>query len=248
MGKALVIKDVSFQSNACDKVSFLDPVPCTGLTLSTSSATFEYIGETVTVTATTIPANTTDQIVWSSSDDDVATVIDGAITLIGLGSATIMATCGAATAAVEVSQSSAKIQDISKKESVICSKRSTEVPNMVLYTSSAYDIIGKQYDALDEYAHVEGGDSRGLQAILVPNGAIKVTLVTSNSSTPTFKCEIGDPINRTIHNDASYPTYSDASAAWVETQNVVAGKVIMLRLNHNTDVLSAITGVLFSAS
>lgn len=63
-------------------------------------------GETATVTASIEPANASDKTVtWSTSDASVATVNDGVVTAVGVGSATITASCGGkeATCAVTVS-------------------------------------------------------------------------------------------------------------------------------------------------
>ena len=48
------------------------------------------VGESITITATTVPADAT--VTWSSSDDDVATVVDGVVTGASEGEATITGT------------------------------------------------------------------------------------------------------------------------------------------------------------
>ncbi len=58
-----------------------------------------FAGETVTLTATVLPDDTTDKTLsWTSSDTNVATVTDGLVTLLNEGTATITAQCGPATA------------------------------------------------------------------------------------------------------------------------------------------------------
>lgn len=99
---ALIIPGADFSANKLTTVSF-DAVPCTGISLSSSSAAFDAVGETATITATLTPANTTDTLTWASSDNTVATVVDGVITAVAAGSATITATCGNQTATVSVS-------------------------------------------------------------------------------------------------------------------------------------------------
>ena len=60
-------------------------------------------GESTTLTATVKPENATDKnVVWTSSDESVATVADGKVTAIGAGSATIKAACGGLTAECNV--------------------------------------------------------------------------------------------------------------------------------------------------
>ena len=81
------------------------PVACTGITLSESSLSFTN-GDPVTLTAAVEPADTTDAVVWTSSNPSVATVNNGVVTPIGEGNATITATCGSQTATCSVSVSS----------------------------------------------------------------------------------------------------------------------------------------------
>lgn len=102
--KALVIKGVNFSTNRIKTVSFGEEVPCTAVSLSQSSITFTALG-TYTLTATPTPSNTTDSVVWSTSDSSVATVDSGVVTAVGIGTATITATCGTQTATCSVSVS-----------------------------------------------------------------------------------------------------------------------------------------------
>lgn len=104
MATTLVIKNADFSTNKLDTVVFSN-VPCTAVSLSDSSTSMTSIGETKTLTATLTPSDTTDILRWSSSNDSVATVTGGVVTAVGVGSATITATCGnySATCAVSVS-------------------------------------------------------------------------------------------------------------------------------------------------
>ena len=93
MSKALVISGASFVANALAQVSFGSDISCTGVSLSQNSVTLTALTPT-TLTATVTPANTTDSLVWTSSDNTVATVEDGVVTPLRAGTATITATCG----------------------------------------------------------------------------------------------------------------------------------------------------------
>lgn len=104
MGKALVIKNVDFSINKIETITLLDPIPCTAISLSSNSIIFTKL-TTSTLTASITPSNTTDELVWSSSDNTVATVSGGVVTAVGIGTATITATCGSQTATCSVSVS-----------------------------------------------------------------------------------------------------------------------------------------------
>ena len=71
-------------------------VAATEITLNPDTIVLTSVNETKTLKATLTPANTTDAVSWSSSNDTVATVSDdGLVTAVGAGSATITATAGA---------------------------------------------------------------------------------------------------------------------------------------------------------
>lgn len=93
MAKALVIKGANFSTNKVATIEFDEEIPCTGITLSDSALTPSYLG-TDTITATVTPADTTDAVQWSTSNQNVVTVENGAITAVGIGTAVITATCG----------------------------------------------------------------------------------------------------------------------------------------------------------
>ena len=70
-------------------VTVTAPIAVTDVTLDKTSVTME-AGDAETLTATISPADATNKAVtWESSDEDVATVVDGVVTAVGVGSATI---------------------------------------------------------------------------------------------------------------------------------------------------------------
>lgn len=77
-------------------------IPCEGIELNTTSISFDAQGSTQTLTATLTPSNTTDGLVWNSSDQSVATVDNGVVTSVGSGTATITCNCGTKSANCEV--------------------------------------------------------------------------------------------------------------------------------------------------
>ena len=103
MATTLVIKNANFSANKLATVSFGGDIPCEGITLSDETKTLSAIGESATLTATLIPANTTDTVTWSTSDSNVVNVVDGVITAVSIGEAVITASCGTQTASCAVS-------------------------------------------------------------------------------------------------------------------------------------------------
>ena len=79
-------------------------IPCTGISVAPSTITATDTG-THELTVSVEPANTTDAILWSSDNLDVATVDNGIVTVRGNGNATITATCGSKTATCVVTAS-----------------------------------------------------------------------------------------------------------------------------------------------
>lgn len=99
--KLAVFKEDPTEAWAAFQNAFVRPVPATAISLSATIATFGYnsitesaSGHTKQLTATVTPANTTDEVVWESSDESVATVEDGLVTTVGDGECYITATAG----------------------------------------------------------------------------------------------------------------------------------------------------------
>ena len=117
LDKLLISKDIPFTpANSASKVAYLsimdvmagttyelyieltrEAVPATGVTLNETALSL-HPTEKATLAATVAPENTTDTLVWTSSNDAVATVKDGVITAKSEGTATITAACGSAKA------------------------------------------------------------------------------------------------------------------------------------------------------
>lgn len=106
MGKALVIPDCSFV-HVIGQVTFAD-VHCTGIILDVNALNIRQT-ETATINPIVTPDNTTDVIIWSTSDDSVATVANGIVTAKAEGAATITADCGEYSASCEVTVATNKL-------------------------------------------------------------------------------------------------------------------------------------------
>jgi len=86
------------------EVTVTAAVPVTGISLNKTSTTL-FDGGTETLTATISPANASNKnVTWESSKETVATVVDGVLTAVGVGTAIVTATTvdGGYTATCEV--------------------------------------------------------------------------------------------------------------------------------------------------
>ena len=78
-------------------------VPCEGVSLDVSTITLDKAGSARMIYATVTPADTTDKIMYVSSNDTVAAVTDsGKVTAVGPGEATITVWCGIYSAECKV--------------------------------------------------------------------------------------------------------------------------------------------------
>ena len=89
-------------------------VPAESVTLSETTLALTE-GGSATLTATATPENTTDELAWTSSDNEVATVNNGTVTAVAAGTATITAICGSAKVECAVTVSAAPAGPISVK-------------------------------------------------------------------------------------------------------------------------------------
>ena len=77
-------------------------VPATGVSLDVTEQTLD-IGQTLQLTATPAPVNTTDRVVWRSDKESVATVSEtGLVKAVAAGTATVEAVCGTVSASCVV--------------------------------------------------------------------------------------------------------------------------------------------------
>lgn len=89
----LIAGEILYNKSLVYKAPDVSYVPATGITLSETALTFEDLTPK-TLTATVQPTNSSDEVIWSSSDEAVATVVDGVVTPIKTGSCTITAKAG----------------------------------------------------------------------------------------------------------------------------------------------------------
>ncbi len=90
----------------------VNPINVTSIRLNRTSVTLS-TGETIELTATVSPDNATNKTVtWSSSNTSTATVTDGKVTALAVGSTTIIAQCGNVKAECSVTVSPINVTSI----------------------------------------------------------------------------------------------------------------------------------------
>ena len=103
MSRTLIIKNANFAANAVATIEFSN-IACTGITLA--EETYLITNYTpVEVEYTVTPSDTTDAVQWQSSNTDIVTVDNGIMTVVGIGTCTITATCGEYSASATVTVS-----------------------------------------------------------------------------------------------------------------------------------------------
>lgn len=187
MGKGILATGVDFANVAVCQVEILtppEPVHCTGISLNQSTLTFDSAEEQKQVIATVTPANTTDVLVWSSSNENVASVSNGIVTIHGIGSAVITASCGNQSATVSINQSSIKAQyEYTTVTGKTCGSNPVLDDKRILGTNtmSSQSIGGQAYTNTDDL-RIWGGSSAGVECIRVPYGATTVKISTDGGS------------------------------------------------------------------
>ena len=107
IGKATISAKAGDKTATCEIT--VEATPVTSITLDKTSASLK-VKETVTLIATVGPNDATDKTVtWTSSDTSIATVKDGVVTAVKVGTATITAKAGSKTATCTVTVTSSNV-------------------------------------------------------------------------------------------------------------------------------------------
>lgn len=180
MGYALKIKSVDFSDVSLDQVTYIVPIPCTGITLNTDSITVTKCEDTAQLSATLTPDDTTDHVVWTSSNENVATVSSsGLVTVHGIGTATITATCGTQSATATVTQTSIKPLSTYLNVGRALGRQAATGGNVLGSSiASENNSIGQVYNANDVSLHIH--NTHVIECIPVPYGASKVKFLTTD--------------------------------------------------------------------
>lgn len=205
-------------------------VPCTAIALDYNSMSFDTVGQQIQVTATLTPANTTDTLSWSSSNTNVATVSGGLVTIHGIGSATITATCGNQSATAAINQTSIKPEGtFSVLSGYIPYLYGDEV---ILDSRSGGYALGNTYTD-DETVRMINGSGLNLEMIKAPYGAAKVKVATQNHTDITlYYMYVADCTDLVVYHDENYPRYLEriADVSSATGASVAFGKCVAFAL------------------
>ena len=188
-------------------------VPATSVTLDKTEATLHIkTDETVTLTPTMAPENTTDTITWSSSNKAVATVADGVVTAVGAGTATITAKANdeaVATCTITVVEFST-ISEIKKGNSYYV-KGVVSAKNTQAFVLS--DATGSIYTFMKATPSVNVGDVVTVKATA---SEFKTCLQLSSP-------EVNVVTGETAKIEEATPLTADIATAWADgTHNTIA--------------------------
>ena len=203
--------------------------PATAITLSKTSLSLKK-GEKSTLTATVTPNDSTDSVVWTSSNTAVATVSNGTVTAVGNGSATITAKAGSksATCAVTVTNPATAITlsktSLSLKKGEKSTLTATVTPNdssdSVTWTSSNKAVATVSNGTVTAVGNgsatitAKAGSKSATCAVTVTNPATGITL--SKTSLSLKKGEKSTLTATVTPNDSS------DSVTWTSSNTAVA--------------------------
>ena len=182
--------------------------PATGLTLDKSSLSLDMNGSASAVLAATVtPANTSDALVWTSSDASVATVSNGTVTAKKAGTATITVTAGSKTASCAVT--------------VTCSHNLTEYPYQAPTCQAAghnlYYICGACGLVLDSNKAVTTVEAQTIAKVDHSGGT-----ATCTEKAVCTMCN--QPYGETLPHDYATVYSTDANNHWYQCKNCTASK------------------------
>lgn len=168
-------------------------IPVTSINLSQTTAELKVKG-TVTLTATVLPANTTESktVTWKSSAETIATVdANGKVTANAIGEATITATCGTITATCKVTVVPTPVESVAFTRKALTIAEAEEItltPNFTPATATDKSVTWKSSD--ESVATVSNkGVVKGIKAgtanitATSTNGKVATCVVTVSSNT-----------------------------------------------------------------
>lgn len=213
-------------------------VPADSVALNKSS--LELIkGKSETLTSTVTPSNTTDTIVWSSSNSAVATVANGKVTAVSAGTATISVTTSrgkTASCVITVKVPSTNI--ILDKYSVTINVGKTDTVKATLAPADTTDTV-KWTSSDNTVATVS---SQGVITARA-RGTATITATTTSGKTATCKVTVLVPSQSVILNKTAVTLNKGQNATLTATMEPVNTTDSLVWKSSNTNVATVNNGV-----
>ena len=179
----LLKSEITVIRNKLSKAIFIEPaehqsIPCTSISLNQKSLSFNSFTQQ-TLVANISPSNTTDNIIWKSSNNNVATVNNGLVTVVGNGNCVITVTCGSQVAScniiVEIDSSVTNYSITNNLTNMNNNNSSTTINENSSYTATLSPNDG--YEISSVTITMGGND---ITSSAYSNGAINISNVTGN--------------------------------------------------------------------
>ena len=218
-------------------VTVNEPAPevieVTSVSLNKTSLTLE-IGESETLTATVLPSNATDKsVTWTSSDQAVATVVNGKITAVGSGIATITATASngkKASCTITVIEPAPEVIEVTSvslnKTSLTLEIGESETLTATVMPSNATDKSVTWTSSDLSVATVEDG-----KVTAIGSGIATITATTSNGKMAICRVTV----------NAAVPEITQVEGATID------GTDIFMLVDHMTDSVALLNKVTVSS-
>jgi len=138
-----------------------DTKPCTDLSISPTTIELNNTTKTSTITVTTTPTDTTDNVVYTSSNNDVALVNNGTVTAVNNGTCTITVTCGTQSKTCNVTVSGITVDctslTLSDTSVILTDESQHDITATVLPSNCTYEVVWSSSDtdvvAIDNGGH-----------------------------------------------------------------------------------------------
>ena len=181
LGTATITAQAGEKTATCEIT--VEATPVTSITLDKTSVSLK-VKETVTLTATVAPDDATDKTVtWTSSNDGIATVKDGVVTAVSLGTATVTAQSGEKTATCEITVEATPVTSVTlDKTSVSLKVKETVTLTATVAPDDATDKTVTWTSSNDDIASVDDGVVTALK--------LGTATITAKAGDKTATCEI----------------------------------------------------------
>ena len=258
-GTATITATASGQSATCVITVPHEPIPAESIMLDKTEIIIE-VGESETLVATVYPENADVEVAWDSSDEGVATVVNGLVTAIAEGTAVITASAGgkSATCTVTVPHVAVPVAsvtlnktettiEVGGSETLIATVNPDNADDKTVTWSSSNEAVATVADGLVT-AVAEGtaviiasaGGKSATCTVTVPHVAVPVASVTLNKTETTIEVGGSKTLIATVNPDNA----DDKTVTWSSSNEAVATVVngLVTAVAEGTAVITASAG------